>query len=273
MTIASAQGKDFSSYQPPVTAADLKGLSFAVARVSDWAGNTPGTDPHFEANWVAFKAAKIHRGAYWYLSLDVPPKTQADYFVKAVRKAGLEPGDMLIADSEIPAAGADAMTHAFCTEVEVLAPHCPVLVYTNHDTGQHLKSCTGWPLWFAWPSPTAPPPELIAPWEEWRLWQYGEIGSVDADAANGTAGVLDEWIGAYLPTPVNAPVTVTADGKLSIAGIADAHKTQPAAILRATAVADGKYPAAVAKWIDAVFTGTALPLAPVPAGTVFHLPA
>ena len=192
--VASAQGKDYSAFQPPVVDSDLTGLAFAISRVSNWAGTSLGTDPHFAGNWAAFKAAGIHRGAYWYLSLDVSAASQAAYFVKAVKAAGLQPGDLLICDSEVPGPNADAMTHAFCAEVEALAgPHCPVLVYTNHDAGQHLTSCTGWPLWFAWPSPTAPPASLIAPWKAWKLWQYGEIGSVDADAANGTDRVKSGW--------------------------------------------------------------------------------
>ena len=276
MTARSAQGKDFSSFQAPVGPSDLTGLSFAVARVSNWDGTVMGTDPHFEGNWRAFKTAGIHRGAYWYLQQNVSPGTQAAYFVKAVKAAGLGPGDILIADSEIPSAGADAMTHAFCTEVEAIAgPHCPVMVYTDHATGQFLVSCTGWPLWFAWPSPVAPPAAMLAPWKEWRLWQWGELGSVDADAFNGTSEVLDEWIAAYLPVPVAAPpaaVTVTTDGTKTLGWIAAANKTAPSGILRATAIADGLYPADVAAWLNEVFAGTVSPTTPVPAGLVLRIP-
>jgi GH25 family lysozyme M1 (1,4-beta-N-acetylmuramidase) len=274
--VASAQGKDFSSFQSPVGPSDLTGLSFAIARVSNWDGTVMGTDPHFEGNWRAFKTAGIHRGCYWYLSQHVSPGSQAAYFVNAVKAAGLGPGDMLIADAEVPYAGADAMTHAFCTEVEAIAgPHCPVLVYTDGVTGKLLVSCTSWPLWFAWPSPVAPAASFIAPWKEWRLWQYGTIGSVDADAANGTDADLDAWIADYLPVPVVAPpaiVTVTADGTKTLGWIAAANHTAPSGILRATAIADGLYPANVAAWLNAVFGGNASPTAPVPAGLVLRIP-
>lgn len=276
MAVQSAQGKDYSAYQSPVGPSDLKGLSFAICRVSDWSGAVMGTDLHFTGNWAAFRKSGIHQGAYWYLSLDVSAASQAAFFVKAVKQAGLRPGDLLICDSEVPGPNADAMTHAFCTEVEALAgPHCPVLVYTNHDVGQHLTSCTGWPLWFAWPSPTAPPPELIAPWKAWRLWQFGEIGSVDADAANGTEADLDGWVATYLPVPVvakPAAVTVTTDGKMTLGQIATAHGSEPSGILRATAIADGLYAANVAGWLNEVFGGQELPLSPVPAGLVLHIP-
>ena len=61
--VASAQGKDFSAFQRPVTPADLTGLSFAFTRVSNWSGTTMGTDPNFAHDWAAFKTAGLDRGA------------------------------------------------------------------------------------------------------------------------------------------------------------------------------------------------------------------
>lgn len=273
--VASAQGKDFSAYQKPVTPGDLKGLSFAFTRVSDWSGTTMDVDPNFAHDWAAFKTAGLDRGAYWYLLPGVDPVAQARYFYGAVKAAGLEPGDLLVCDSEVLAANADQATHAFCATLASLAgPANPVIVYTNHNVGQHLTSCTGWPLWFAWPSPAAPPASLIAPWKSWLLWQWGIAGGVDADAFNGTATVLDAWTASHVPAPVpvNTPVTVTTDGKLTLAQIAAAHNTQPSGILRATAIADGLYPAGLAMWLNGVFHGAPIPGAPVPAGIVLHIP-
>jgi hypothetical protein len=73
--------------------------------------------------------------------------------------------------------------------------------------------------------------------------------------------------------PAVTVIVVTADGKLSLAQIAEAHKTQPAAILRATAVADRFYPPDIAHWLDAVFAGITPAAAPVPAGAVLKVPA
>jgi hypothetical protein len=274
--VASAQGKDFSAFQRPVTPADLTGLSFAFTRVSDWSGTTMGVDPSFAHDWAAFKAAGLDRGAYWYLLPSVDPVAQARYFFAAVKAAGLEPGNLLVCDSEVLAANADQATHAFCATLASLAgPQCPVIVYTNHNVGQHLTSCTGWPLWFAWPSPAAPPASLIAPWKTWLLWQWGTAGGVDADAFNGTGTVLDAWTASHIPAPVpvNKPaVTITTDGKQSLAQIAAAHGTQPSGILRATAIGDGLYPAGVAMWLNGIFHGSVVPGAAVPAGVVLHLP-
>lgn len=202
--MASAQGRDYSAFQSPVTPADLAHLSFAYTRVSDWGpdSTTMGTDPTFAHDWAEIKAAGLHRGAYWYMLPGVDGAAQARYFVAAVKAAGLAAGDMLVCDSEVPAANVDVVTHAFCAQTAALAgPHCPVLVYTNGNVGQHLTSCTYWPLWFAWPSPTAPPASMISPWKHWTFWQYGEVDGVDADAFNGTPAQLDAWIASYLPKP------------------------------------------------------------------------
>ncbi len=203
--MAKAEGRDYSAFQSPVTPADLAGLSFAYTRTSDWGGpngTTMGTDPTFDHDWKEIKKAGLHRGAYWYLLPGVDAVAQAKYFVAAVKKAGLAPGDMLACDSEVLADNVDAVTHAFCTEVASLAgPNCAVLVYTNHNVGQKLTSCTHWPLWFAWPSPTAPPASLIRPWKDWSFWQYGTVDSVDADVFDGTPAQLDAWIARYLPKP------------------------------------------------------------------------
>jgi Glycosyl hydrolases family 25 len=204
--MADAEGRDYSAYQPPVTAAMLKGLSFAYTRVSDWTGAKMGTDPAFAHDWAMIKAHKLHRGAYWYLLPSVDAVSQARYFVNAVKKAGLQAGDMLVCDSEVLAGNVNQTTHAFCTETAALAgPHCPVLVYSNQNVGQHLTSCTKWPLWFAWPSSTPPSAARTHPWAHWTFWQWGVVDDVDADRFNGTPAQLNAWIARYLPKPSPPP--------------------------------------------------------------------
>jgi Glycosyl hydrolases family 25 len=204
--MADAAGRDYSAFQPPVTAAMLKGLSFAYTRVSDWSGTKMGTDPTFAHDWATIKAHGLHRGAYWYLLPSVDPIAQARYFVAAVKKAGLHAGDMLVCDSEVLASNVNTATHSFCTETAALAgPHCPVLVYSNQNVGQHLTSCTKWPLWFAWPSSTPPAASRIHPWAHWTFWQWGVVDGVDADKFNGTPAQLNQWIARYLPKPSPPP--------------------------------------------------------------------
>lgn len=204
--MADAAGRDYSAFQPPVTAAMLRGLSFAYTRVSNWSGTTMGTDPTFAHDWMMIRQHGLHRGAYWYLLPSVDPVAQARHFVNAVRAAGLRPGDMLVCDSEVLASNVNAVTASFCTETARLAgPHCPVLVYSNQNVGQHLTSCTRWPLWFAWPSSTPPTAARIRPWTHWTFWQWGVVNGVDADRFNGTPAQLNAWIARYLPTPNPPP--------------------------------------------------------------------
>src|ERR1700722_10556628 len=200
--MADAAGRDYSAFQGPVTPEMLKGLSFAYTSVSDWSGATIGTAPTRRHTRAMIRAHKRHRGAYWYLRPSVDAVSQARYFVGAVKRAGLDPGDMLVCDSEVLASNVDEVTHSFCAEVAALAgPHCPVLVYSNENVGQHLTSCTYWPLWFAWPSSTAPPESMTRPWTHWTFWQWGEVDGVDADVFHGTPAQLEEWIARYLPKP------------------------------------------------------------------------
>jgi lysozyme len=215
--MANAEGRDYSSFQAPVTPDMLKGLSFAYTRVSNWSGTTMGTDPNFARNWAEIKAAGLHRGAYWYLLPDVDPGAQARYFVAAVQNVGLNPGDMLVCDSEVLASNVDEVTYVFLKETaRVAGPNCPVLVYANHNVGQHLTSCTYWPLWFAWPSSTAPPPSMIAPWTEWKFWQWGIVDGVDADVFDGSPAELNAWIDTYLPKPTPPPPPVEDDEMIMV---------------------------------------------------------
>jgi GH25 family lysozyme M1 (1,4-beta-N-acetylmuramidase) len=274
--VVSAQGKDFSAYQRPVTPADLAGLSFAYTRVSNWSGTTMGTDVNFTRNWAAFETAGIHRAAYWFFNPSLSPVTQATYFATAVKRAGLLPTDVLCCDSETLTANVDAATLTFQRQVKSLTglPVEFIETYANLNVAKHLVATSGeFPtFWVAWPSATAPVPAQWAPakWKTWTHWQFGISRGVDADAYNGTAADLNAWVASHIPAPipVNAVSTVTTDGKQSLAQIAAAHHTQPSGILRATAIADGLYAANVAAWLN-----TDLATAVPPAGLVLHIPA
>lgn len=187
---ASAQGIDVSSYQPVLTAAELKPYAFAFAKATD------GTnmDPDFPANWQVMKGAGIHRGAYcelWSASA-APVQEQADHFLDLVTAAGLEPGDMLAVVASDYQGVTDAEVKAWLDHVKAAAPKSPVLVYSDLSMLPSLPSCAeSYDLWVAWPSGTAP--ASVAPWKTWRLWQWGETGT-DRNAFNGTAAELQFWL-------------------------------------------------------------------------------
>jgi GH25 family lysozyme M1 (1,4-beta-N-acetylmuramidase) len=219
---ASAQGIDVSAYQAPLAAPDLAGLDFAFAKATE---GSDVTDQNFAGNWQAIKSAGKFRGAYHELrpGFKDPATAQAAHFLATVAAAGLEPGDMLaVSASDYPVTDADA--RAFCDAVRAgTGGQNPVIVYTDLSVAATLVSCTGYPLWIAWPSPAAP--ASVAPWEAWTLWQWGETG-LDRDAFNGTAAEMAAWIAAF-GTPVppadwtfGAPQNLTAQGGHTTVGLA-----------------------------------------------------
>jgi GH25 family lysozyme M1 (1,4-beta-N-acetylmuramidase) len=188
---ASAQGIDVSSYQPPLTPDALKGLAFAFCKATN---GDQLADAHFARNWAALKAAGIRRGAYHEL---ISPayasgKTQAQYFLATVIGQGLEPGDMLAVVASDYGGVTDSEVKAWCDTVRAAAPTSPVLVYSDLSAAEALTSCTGYDLWAAWPSDTAP--ASVSPWKTWRFWQWGTENGVDRDAHNGTGEEMGAWL-------------------------------------------------------------------------------
>jgi lysozyme len=195
----SAQGIDVSAYQAPLTAADLAGLDFAFAKATD---GPDGTDPNFAANWDAIRAAGKFRGAYHELrASDVA--AQAARFLATVRAAGLEAGDMLAVSVSDYAGVTDADAKAWLDAVKAATEgRNPVICYSDLSVAAGLGSCTGYDLWVARPSDTAP--ASVAPWPGWRLWQWNETG-LDRNAFNGTADEMATWVATYAkPAPPSA---------------------------------------------------------------------
>ena len=189
----SAQGIDVSSYQAVLTTADLDGLTFCFAKATDGASDT---DSNFADNWSVMKSVGIHRGAYHELQSPSSSSaaSQADHFLAVVKAAGLEAGDMLAVVASDYTGVTDAEVLAWCEQVQAAAPTSPVLVYSDLSVAATLTSCTGYPLWVAWPSDTAP--SSVSPWSTWKLWQWDET-TLDKDAYNGTAAQMQTWLDTY----------------------------------------------------------------------------
>lgn len=198
--MASAQGIDVSNYQPVQTVADFKAVQFAFMKATE---GTTFTDDNFAKNWAAARAAGIVRGAYHYLSLADPAYEQAAYFLAVVRAQGLEPGDLLVVDSEVAGADADSRTVTFLDDVAAVVADTGVglLTYTNLSVGASLRQTAAkYPdLWIAWPSGTAP--ASVEPWKRWQFWQWGTVSNVDRDAFNGTEADLLAWRKSLIPAP------------------------------------------------------------------------
>lgn len=205
--MTSAQGIDISNWNPAETPAGLAGLQFAIAKATE---STYFADGKFAGNWAAMTAAGVARGAYHFLHPDTDGAAQARYFWSVVAPHGVRAGDMLWCDSETSSPSADSCTHAFLTELRILAP-AGVLIgtYTNEAVGQtlHQTAAAFGVLWFAWPStntPATPGPAQYAPWGGWKFWQWGVRG-IDQDAFNGTPADLTAYLHTTTPAPAPAP--------------------------------------------------------------------
>lgn len=252
----SAQGEDRSNFQRVSAWAPW---DFGFAKATE---GTTFKDATFAANWANMGSRPMVRGAYHFFHPGIDPIAQARFFAGVVKANGLRPGDILVADVEIlsesrvmqvvkQAAGvrlprqntrmASASTATvntaakrFLDEVARLAgPEHPVLVYTNLSVGRTLTSCTGYPLWIAFPSGTAP--ASVAPWRRWTFWQWGIVAGIDRDAFNGTPADLAAWIAPYLKPQFKTIVAkhVTA-GQQSLNKLAVTLGTPVSTILRLT---------------------------------------
>lgn len=212
--VTSAQGLDVSNFQGKFNwqnaARTIPGLSFGVFRLTQGLGgghNSP--DPDAPWNHAQIAAHGLHRGAYHFLDPGTSGAAQAESFVTQYSRLGLTAQDMLWLDNETPGAtpaATAACAQAFMAELGRLAPHNPQGVYTFIDFARqgHCAGLGGYPLWLAFPSsaaPAAPPP-----WTRWTFWQWGQR-STDADAFNGTAAALDQWITSHQPRGATAPAT------------------------------------------------------------------
>ncbi len=75
--------------------------------------------------------------------------------------------------------------------------------------------------------------------------------------------------GTAKPKPVSGEISWKLDGDHTLAQVAENHTTEPATILRRTAVHDGVYSAALAKYINEVFAASTVK---APAGVTVRLP-
>jgi GH25 family lysozyme M1 (1,4-beta-N-acetylmuramidase) len=227
--VQSAQGEDRSIYQRILPWFE-DDFGFAKAtEATDW------RDPTFPANWAELRRAGKPRGAYHFFHPELSAVAQATFFVSVVRENGLEPGDMLVVDSEIApgpggvlassnSTGMGTPNIPFATTVgapelvglgtlrflravaQLVGPDHPLLVYTNLNVAQYLGCCTRFDLWIANPALSAP--ESVAPWKQWRFWQWefgGGEGGGDRDAYNGTKEEMMVWINSFKPEPSPQP--------------------------------------------------------------------
>ncbi len=199
-------GVDVASHQgqPDWRAVAGAGVAFAITKAT---GGTWYTNPTFARNWLEIKAAGMTRGAYHYAfeSSGQPlpgdgPESEADYFVKAIERAGgVEAGDLLALDIEDGAGQLGEWCLRWLKRVEARTGVRP-LVYTGAwFSGPHGLAASpelaDYALWLA--AYQAQMPAAPSPWSEVAIWQHtdkgtvpGIIGPVDMNRFDGTVAEL-----------------------------------------------------------------------------------
>ena len=192
---AYLSGVDVASHQgqPDWRAVAASGVTFAITKAT---GGTWYSNPTFARNWLEIKAAGMVRGAYHYAfeSSGQPlpgdgPEAEAEYFVKAIERAGgVAAGDLLALDIEDGNGLLGERCLRWLRRVEALTGTRP-LVYTGAwFAGPHGLAKTpelaDYALWLA--AYQAQPPAAPAPWDTVAIWQHTDKGSVP-----GIAGGVD----------------------------------------------------------------------------------
>lgn len=242
LPVHSAQGLDVSNYQGRFNWAATQGLTFGIHRLTQGGPASHENSPDPTAAWNHAQIADrgLHRGAYHFLDPQLPGAVQARYFADQAAKLGpIKPADMFWLDNEWAHGCSPQMVaecaRDFMAELHRLLPHNPMGVYTfiSFATGGYCAGLSQWPLWLAHPGLAAPAPP--PPWARWLFWQWGTRDGTDADAFNGTAADLDDWIKSYAPDPPHGPYRHVADGTQSYAEIAAERHTTVKHIAEVTA--------------------------------------
>jgi lysozyme len=173
-------------------------------------------DADFEWNWQPAKTAGLLRGAYHFLTWDVDPRLQAQWFWSIIKN---DPGELPpVADyeSRLNADGAINKLLIFLQELERLSGRV-TMIYTSRgfwaEYGAKYPGITRYPLWIANYGVSKPISPL--PWTNWQFWQYSCTGDglaygaeskgLDLNWFNGTLEELYAFAGIIAkPEPTDA---------------------------------------------------------------------
>lgn len=167
-------------------------------------------DPEFANNWKFADDNEKGRIAYHLLHPSQPGLQQAQFFLDYVEKAGIESGDMFAVDLEESDGKTpeevDACAKEFLDYVAAQTKANPfVYTFIHFAEAGNCNSLGNRPLWIADPSSPPAKPRVPAPWEEWRIHQYGIFKGIDADIVNAeTVDALTKY-GALIGEPPPPP--------------------------------------------------------------------
>lgn len=186
------------------------GASFVFIKASqaNW------LDQDLVYNWNNAAKAGLLRGAYHFLTFDVSPIVQADYFFSLMRG---DTGELpLVVDFENRVTGLTRATASnalklFVERLQVISGRLP-MIYTSpgywNEFGTTDTLWAKYPLWLA--HYTTASPLIPSPWSSWLFWQYTSHGdglkfgaeslNIDMDYFVGTLEELYALTGRPLPT-------------------------------------------------------------------------
>lgn len=194
-----ARGIDVSHYQGNIewNSVAASNVDFCFIKATE---GPSLTDPLFQANWTASKAAGLHRGAYHFGRASSDAAEQARFFYKTVSADNtLGPQDLPpVLDLEILDGQSQTATLqwmlTFLAEADALFQRT-TMVYTDTGFWQQLGQLPGCevlatrPLWLA--SYTARP-TVPCPWTSWTFWQYSDGAANGGSMVPGIAGPVDQ---------------------------------------------------------------------------------
>jgi lysozyme len=147
-------------------------------------------DPLFDSRWASMGVHGMHRGAYDFFHPGVDPIHQADSFLRAVSLFNKNTTDTMWLDWEstdnVPTPQDRANGLKWLLRVEEKSGKTPG-IYVGPYFAEALKldqTFKRFPLWvchYGAKCPLVPPP-----WDNWKVWQYSETGSL-----NGIKGHVD----------------------------------------------------------------------------------
>jgi len=231
-------------------------------------------NPDAAADWAYLHEQGKGRIAYLFAHPGTSASETASFFLAQMARAGtINDTDMACIDLEVSDGATPPKVSAWTADVAgaiTAALRRPAVLYTFLSFAW-AGNCAGLghlPLWIADPSSPAGKPRVPSPWTGHAIHQFSTAGGIDRDVANyASLAAMQAALGAK-PKKGTATVAYTADGTKSLHEIASSVHGSPSYILRLTAVEDGKFPDDVAKWLDSVVSGHA-----VPKGCVLRLPA
>jgi GH25 family lysozyme M1 (1,4-beta-N-acetylmuramidase) len=275
-TRATLPGVDVASFQgaPAAWRAEAGNISWAAVKFTELSAAGPYVDPDAAADWAWLRGAGKGRLGYMFAHPDVSAARTAALFIREAGTLGMDDGDAIALDLEVTGGRTPAEVAAWAADVLGLLeqefsrqPVC--YTFLNFAEAGNCAGLGHFPLWISDPSSPAGHPRVPAPWKTFALHQYSTAGTLDRDvAAFPTLAAMRAALGRKGTT-----MAYLTDGKKNLRDIAHAHGAVSSEVLRMTAVADLKYPANVADWLNRVFAGQVAATAPVPTGLTLRVPA